>query len=181
VPNVRCQREDATYPALTQTSQNPSNPNFYPSDARVFVSGHGRAQDNAAIVTDWVNMVRTRYGVARVNLVGYSKGGVDTSYATPYIQGYVANEFLLNSPYAGTPLANFLMDDTGASCPCSIRRLGWPPTPSRRCSCRRCSPPSWICGLTASRVGPHACRLQCTLLGTGGNGSQHVPRMVGRR
>jgi len=111
VPNVRCQQEDAAAPAITQTSQDPSNPAFYPSDARVFVSGFGRAQDNAAIVTDWLNMVRTRYGVARVNLVGYSKGGVDTSYATPYIHGQVANEFLLNSPYAGTPLANFLMDD----------------------------------------------------------------------
>jgi len=97
VPNIRPSQED------------PNNPNYYDSDARAQVSAFGSYQNNAEQVDVQINKVLTRYGVAKVNVLTHSMGGLDASYAAIGDGSKIANLVMLAVPYAGTPLADALV------------------------------------------------------------------------
>ncbi len=111
-PNVRCDEEDPAQPKVTQGSNDPTSPDYYPSDARVFVSGSARVDDNVLVVQNWISMVTTRYGVQKVNIVAHSKGGLDSSASLLDGTGRVKDLIMLATPYEGTPFADKILGDS---------------------------------------------------------------------
>ena len=111
-PNVRCDEENPNQPKVTQGSDDPTSPDYYPSDARVFVSGSARVDDNVSVVQNWISMVTMRYGVQKVNIVAHSKGGLDSSASLLDGTGRVKKLIMLATPYEGTPFADKILGDT---------------------------------------------------------------------
>jgi pimeloyl-ACP methyl ester carboxylesterase len=110
VPNIRPNEEITDTANQTQQSSDPTSPNHYVSDVRVWVSAFGSYEDNAQQVNDHINMVLKRYGVNKVNVVTHSMGGLDATYAALGDNAKVANVIMLEVPYDGTPLADALVD-----------------------------------------------------------------------
>ena len=70
----------------------------------------GSARDHALELSQTVQEFLTQTGTQQLNLVGFSKGGID---ARVYLQGGtddVANLIMLGSPNAGSPLAEMYND-----------------------------------------------------------------------
>jgi pimeloyl-ACP methyl ester carboxylesterase len=71
----------------------------------------GSAMDHAIELSQIVQQVRQETGSERVNIVGFSKGGLD---ARVYLQGGtddVANLIMIGTPNAGSPLAVIYSDE----------------------------------------------------------------------
>ena len=125
VPNIRPFEETAAaasipppIPPIDSTNPNycstlaeslHTSPGYYASDIRAYVAGFGRYDCNAQIVNNQIYMVRTRYGVDKVNIVAHSMGGLDAAYAAETSSGSIENLIMLDTPYAGTPLADFFL------------------------------------------------------------------------
>lgn len=72
----------------------------------------GSAQDHATELAKIVDQVKKDTGKGQVNIVGYSKGGLDARVylagAGSGVGGSVANLIMIGTPNAGTPLASFI-------------------------------------------------------------------------
>jgi len=109
IPNLR-PTEETEAARKDQTSSDPSNPNYYPSDIRAYIPAFGSYQDNARQLANQINMVCVRYGVRNLNVVTHSFGGLDALYAVKSdnrVASRVRNIIMLAVPYDGTPLANW--------------------------------------------------------------------------
>jgi hypothetical protein len=69
---------------------------------------NGRISDNASVLKSLLPYIAARYSVAKMYLVGHSKGGVDIEAALePNIQSMVKAVFTLATPSGGTELADW--------------------------------------------------------------------------
>jgi len=135
VPNIRPSLDTGTAAATTPSpspidSKDPnkcasasdySEPGYYASDARAYVTALGSYECNATIVNHQINMVLLRYGVSKVNVVTHSMGGLDAVYAL-HLQdpSRVAHLIMLAVPFSGTVLADdiqTLLETLGHSYP----------------------------------------------------------------
>ena len=107
VPNIRPTEETEAMAKIPPAVTDPMDARHYPSDIRAYLSASADIADNARALNDQIAMVRTRYGVDKINIVTHSKGGLDASTAIETDGSSVQHLVMLAPPFIGTDLADY--------------------------------------------------------------------------
>ncbi|MBE6616886.1 MAG: triacylglycerol lipase [Ruminococcaceae bacterium] len=83
--------------------------------AEIFYGNHQSAlsvADSAAELVEHIKKILQKTGAEKVNVIGHSKGGLDTRYAIHNLGAdkYIASLTTVNSPHRGCEFADYLLD-----------------------------------------------------------------------